>query len=261
MRRCRTQRHKQCDRRPQAREFFTGVCRGRHDLCPRTRDRSGGRHCLQDAPSRDCTDRFRWFDLPAEKQLNLSYMSLGATRRHTLGFFLEVMYRLGVEPAQFLAGTVSAEPNPVVSVAPCRTQRRFSPDELSEVGARVVARLDRAKSEKTRLTTRREFVRDVGISNSSFQAHFEEATRALREHNNLIRPVVHDALWERRSELISKAMNDLVERHGPFSAAAIGRALTQVGTHRRNPRVRKLAYEALLRAQANADGHHDIHSD
>ena len=182
-----------------------------------------------------------------EKQLNLSYMSLAARRRTTLRFFLEVMYRLGVEPVPFLQGAAAVEPKARLSEVPFRVQRRFTPAEIAETRVRVDVRLDLAKREKCRLTTRIEFVRDVGITNSMLESRFPEAASALRDHNEGIRPAVHRALWTRRAELIGKAMHDLVATHGPFSAHAIGSALRQAGLHRRNPRVRKLAAEALER--------------
>ena len=187
-----------------------------------------------------------------EKQLNLSYGSLSGVSRPTLGFFLEIVYRLGVEPVAFLTGAALAQPDPFLSVERYRRQCHLTPAELFEVRKRVDSRLDQALRDQTRLTTRLELVRDVGINNSCLQAHFADVKASLRAHNDRIRPDIHRAIWEQRSELIRRAMCELVAKGGPYTAAAIARALRAIRVHRRNPRVRRLAIDALDHALKSA---------
>jgi hypothetical protein len=195
-----------------------------------------------------------------EKQLKLSYRSLSGPGRHTLAFFLEIMYRLGIEPVPFLAGSSAAGVDPALSIVPFRSQRRTTPTEFSEISKRVDARLEKALADQTRLTTRLEFIRDVGITNTCLQARFAKVKTALREHNDRIRPAVHRALWDHRSALISRAMQDLVAGGGPFTASAISRALRDIGLHRRDPRVRKLSSDALDRARTNGAQQYTRHN-
>lgn len=185
-----------------------------------------------------------------EKQLNFSYMSLGGARKFTLAYFLELMYRLGVAPVPFLAGESSAQPDPRRAASPWRAQRRLAAAELAELGVRVAESLERAKANASRMTTRREFTQGIGLSNSAFQTHFPDAKRELRAHNDSIREAVHVALWTARTEAIERAMRRLVDHRGPYTASAIATSLRQEGLHRRHPRVRQLAMDALRKALA-----------
>ncbi len=187
-----------------------------------------------------------------EKRLNLSYGSLSGASRPTLGFFLEIMYRLGVEPVTFLTAAGVVQPDPSLSVERYRRQRHLTPAELLELRKRVDSRLDQALHDQTRLTTRLELVRDVGINNSCLQAHFGDVKASLHAHNDRIRPDIHRAIWKHRSDLIRQAMCELVAKGGPYTAAAIARSLRAIGVHRRNPRVRRLAIDALDHALENA---------
>ena len=185
-----------------------------------------------------------------ERQLNLSYMSLIGSRRQTLRKFLEIMYRLGVEPVPFLAGEAQAHPVPSRAAAPYRTLSRRSPSNLAVDGRRVEEQLQRVLSEPTRVVPRIHFARAAGISNSCLQSRFPEAKAALRAHNDLARVATLEALWRRRAALVEQAMKKLVTGRCPPTAGAVSSALREVGLHRRNPRVRMLARESIQRALA-----------
>jgi hypothetical protein len=183
-----------------------------------------------------------------EKRLKLSHKALSAHGRRTLGIFLEVMYRLGAEPVPFLGGQAPIQPDPTLSETPYRTQQPFSKQEKAEVSARMEARVALALADETRLTTRLEVARDVGITNSYLQDHFPRVKDALRDHNARIRTKLDDALWARRTELIEKAMRELVVGRGPFNKKTIAQVLKQIGLDLRDPRVRKMAAYSLDRA-------------
>jgi len=190
--------------------------------------------------------------LRLERQLNLSYMSLTGSRRHRLQKFLEIMFRLGVEPVPFLAGEARAQPVPSRAAAPYRTQSRRSPSDLAADGHRVEEQLQWVLSEPTRVVPRIHFARAAGISNSCLQNRFPEAKAALRVHNDQARVATLEALWPRRADLIEQAMKKLVTGRGPLTAGAVSKALREIGLHRLHPKVRMLAREAIQRALAGA---------
>ena len=183
-----------------------------------------------------------------EQQLNLSDGTLRTQRRHSLHMLLEIMYRLGVQPVPFLEGSTMAEPRAHATSTPYRSVKRRSASELTQLREDVRVRLARALSDDTRLTTRLEFVRDLGIANSAFEATFGDAVKTLSAHNKRIRPEVHRELWRQREALIQVAMQSLVEGDGPFSSQFVEKALVKIGLHRLNPRVRQLANDALAQA-------------
>lgn len=185
-----------------------------------------------------------------ERQLNLSYMSLMGSRRQTLRKFLEIMYRLGVDPVPFLAGEARAQPVPLRAAEPYRTLRRRSPSDLAADGRRVEEQLQRVLSEPTRVAPRIHFARAAGISSSCLQSRFPKAKAALRAHNDLARVATLEALWRRRADLIEQAIRRLVTDRCPPTAGAVSNALREVGLHRRHPKVRMLAREAIQRALA-----------
>ena len=184
-----------------------------------------------------------------ERQLRLSYGALRPQGKHTLNFFLEVMRRLGTEPAEFFDATGHAAPDAVTCAVPYRAQQRRTEPELATIGARVSERLHQARQETGRPTTRLELIRDVGISNTFLQSRFPDVVRELRRHNDSIRPGVHRALWDRRGRKIDEAMRSLIATGRPLTANLIGKALAAIGLHRLNPEVRRLASEALERAR------------
>ena len=182
-----------------------------------------------------------------ERTLNLAYYALQASNKHGLKFVLEVMYRLGVELMPFLERTAAAQIEPHVSREPYRAQRRYQSQEKACFAERVSEQLRQSLNETSTLTTRTQFVRDAGISTSYLQTNFPDVVSQLRAHNDTVRPAVHEALWEQRAQRVEEVVASLVARNGPFTASALSKALAVAGLHRRNPRVRKLASEALHR--------------
>ena len=187
-----------------------------------------------------------------ERQLNLSYMSLTGSRRQTLRKFMEIMYRLGVEPVPFLAGEAQVQPVPLRAAAPYRAQSRRSPCDLVADGRRVEEQLQIVLSEPNRVFPRIHFARAAGISNSSLQSRFPKVKAALRVHNDRARVATLEALWRHRADLIELAMNKLVTGRCPPTAGAMSIALREIGLHRLHPKVRMLARESIKRALAGS---------
>lgn len=184
-----------------------------------------------------------------ERHLQLSCGILKRTGKPSLNFFLEVIRRLGVEPATFLDGSCRAVPDLSASAVPSSAKRRPTAEDLSALSVRVAERLRDALDEQEKLTSRLELICGLGISNSFLGSNYPEVVRELRKHNDRIRPAVHRALWDRRRREIDAAMRSLVEGGELLTSIRIGKALVAIGLHRLHPKVRRIAFEALARAQ------------
>lgn len=184
-----------------------------------------------------------------ENQLNLNAFTMGGHQRHTMAFFLELMFRLGTTPMAFLTGELKGAPRPDRSKVRFVLRHVLSAVDIEAAHKRVDERLRLALADDSKITTRIQFARDVGISNSCLGTHFSEAKLALREHNDKIRPLIRQRQWDLRARAIQKAMCRLMERSLPLTASSVSKALIEIGLHRRHPTVRRLAAAAIDRAR------------
>lgn len=181
-----------------------------------------------------------------ERQLRLSYDSLRSPCRHRLEFVLEVLYRLGSSPVDFFLDD-RMMPEIGWGLSEFRMQARLSHAEVVEARAHLERRLESAKRVTDAVVTRREFVRDTKVNAAILGSSLIDLERALSKHNGAARIVAKELLWERRAALIELAMRSLLGTGLPLTSNSIARALVEVGLHRRNPRVRRMAMDTLMK--------------
>lgn len=180
-----------------------------------------------------------------ERILGLSDGLLRASGRRRFPLFLEIAYRLGVDPVTFLGPNTA----PIEPVVPCNTRyrllRQYSIEEVADIRQRAQSSLTEALARADRLTTRREFAKSAGVEISSLASLLPDAVASLGAHNKRIRMSVRRQRRRRQSKLVRGAMLDLSTTSGPFTSISIRRAMQSVGVHPRDKPLRRMAIRML----------------
>lgn len=189
-----------------------------------------------------------------ERHLGLSCGALRRSDKPTLRFLLEVARRLGSDPASLLDGTASLVPTPGGCTVPFRTTRRLTEHEASQLTIQLQARLSAAVQNDEHITTRRELIADLGISNALLGARFPKVVQELRRHNDEIRPGVNLAKEENRRREIHAVIRKLVLDGDCLNSAQIGRALAEKGFHQVDPEVRRFVAQSVEQVRQELAG-------
>jgi len=180
-----------------------------------------------------------------ERALKVSNRLLSKPNRQSLAVFLELTYRLGLTPLEFLSGTKAASLERALSEQLHRRYVRHSYAKDARMICLVGERLERALQCEEMLTTKAQFCNEVGLPIGVLNNHFPEVVVALCQHNRRIRPLIKTKKWEQSKTKIDLAMKSLVEKGGPFTVKDVSTELAKVKLSRKNPETRKFAYARL----------------
>jgi hypothetical protein len=172
-------------------------------------------------------------------------------RAVSLTSLLELTYRLGTTPVDFLMEYTSPETALTTDEGARGGRRRFSRQRLTYLKGKL-DQLAIDLHERDEPLPLEAIARRLGVSAVSLRAHFPDAVDALRRHNTKTRAGAAAKRDEAKAAAIRDAMQALVERGEPTSKKYITRALRQFGVGWETPEIIATSRAELARLCAKA---------